>query len=108
MATKRTQQKNPPIENISDLPQRQAEEYRSTYTNYVEVGASPWDFRLLFFEIVEDADGELVREKKARVVMSPQHAIAFTEILKAHIEKWRKQTSDTVGLLKIKEIGANE
>ena len=108
MPTKRTQQKNPPNTNIADLPQRQGEEYRSTYTHYVEVGASPWDFRLLFFEIVEDEAGQFVREKKARVVMSPQHAIAFTELLKAHIEKWRQEIPDAIGLLKIKEISEKE
>lgn len=77
--------------NSNKLPQQRAADYLATYSNQVEVGFSPWDFRLLFFEITEDENGDLIREKKARVVMSPQHAIAFSQLLNTAIEKWAEE-----------------
>lgn len=87
MPPKRTEQDK----SISELPQRLAAGYCSAYVNHVEVGASPWDFRFLFFEITEDETGEPIREKKARVVMSPQHAAAFAQVLNGTIERWTKE-----------------
>ena len=91
MATKRTAQDKPV--KVTDLPQRLAAEYLSAYSNHVEIGTSPWDFRFLFFEFMEDETGELIREKKARVVMSPQHAMAFSQVLNTTIANWRKERS---------------
>ena len=77
--------------NINELPQQRAADYLSTYSNHVEVGFSPWDLRILFFEITEDEKGDIIREKKGRVVMSPQHAMAFSQVLNNTIEKWAKE-----------------
>ncbi len=77
--------------NIDELPQQRAAGYLSTYSNHVEMGFSPWDFRVLFFEITEDENGDIIREKKARVAMSPQHAMAFSQLLNSAIEKWAKE-----------------
>ena len=88
MATKRTKQGKPTSINLTELPQRRAVDYLSTYSNYVEVGSSPWDIRLLFFEIQEDETGNLIREKKAHVVMSPQHAVAFAKLLRDGVQGW--------------------
>ena len=88
MTTKRTPPDKPV--NVADLPQRLAEDYLSAYSNHVEIGTSPWDFRFLFFEFLEDETGEQIREKKARVVMSPQHAMAFFQVLNTTIESWKK------------------
>ena len=88
MPTKRRSQDKPV--NINELPQRQAAAYVSTYSNNVEAGTTPWDFRFLFFEITEDESGELIREKKARVVMSPQQAVAFSRLLNNTVAGWMK------------------
>ncbi len=77
--------------NINELPQQRAAEYISTYSNHVEMGFSLWDFRILFFEITEDEKGDIIREKKARVAMSPQHAMAFSQLLNSTIEMWTKE-----------------
>ena len=90
MTTKKPQGKSLNV-NANKLPQRQAAEYCSAYSNQVEIGTSPWDFRFLFFEITEDETGEPIREKKARVVMSPQHARAFAQVLNNTIERWTKE-----------------
>ncbi len=95
MSTKRRPQDKPI--NIHELPQQRAAEYVSTYSNHIEMGTSPWDFRFLFFEVTEDETGELIREKKARVVMSSQHAMAFSRVLNNAVAKWMKEhASDTV------------
>lgn len=98
MATKRTQQNksiNEKNVNVAELPQRQATGYLSTYSNCVEIGSSPWDIRLLFFEVLEDEIGNLIREKKAHVVMSPQHAMVFSQILRDSLQVWLKQHAPT-------------
>ena len=77
--------------NSNELPQRQSPEYVSTYSNHVEVRTTPWDFQLLFFDLTDDETGELIREKKARVVMSPQHAVAFTQLLNDTVAGWMKE-----------------
>ena len=56
------------------------------------------DFRFLFFEIAEDEAGNLIREKKARVVMSPQQAIAFSQTLSRSVENWKKEASNLPNL----------
>ena len=50
MTTKKPQDK--PLNAIANkLPQRQAAEYCSAYSNQAEIGTSSWDFRFLFFEL---------------------------------------------------------
>ncbi len=104
MPTRRNQQNKLTGVNIDKLPQRHAADYLSTYSNYVEVGSSPWDFRLLFFEIVEDEKGDPVREKRVRVAMSPQHAIAYSRVLNEHIQRWlATHAPDAVHKLKLEQ-----
>lgn len=80
-----------PININNELPQRQAAEYVSAYSNYVQIGTSAWDFRFLFFDIEESETGDIIREKKACVVMSPQFAKAFSQVLNSTIERWDKE-----------------
>ena len=109
MATRRTQRNKPAEIKITDLPQRQAEGYLSTYSNHVEIGNSPFDIRLLFFEVVEGDAGNHIREKKVRVVMSPQHAVAFTQVLNHSIQGWLKEHApNAVGKVDIEETRGNK
>ena len=80
--------------NVGELPQRQVAEYVAIYSNHAEIGSTHWDFRFLFFEITEDDEGNPIREKKARVVMSPQHAEAFSQALNRSIDTWKRKTSN--------------
>ncbi len=98
MATKRKPQDKPIT--IDELPQQQAAAYVSAYSNNVQIGTTPWDFQFLFFDMTEDETGELIREKKARVVISPQQAIAFAQMLNDTIERWVKEyASDARNIL---------
>ena len=91
MATKVRTRRTARSVSIDKLPQREGAQYQTTYANHVEVGVSPWDFRLLFFDVTEDETGNLVQEKKVRVVMSPQYVVAFLKILEGTIEQWPKE-----------------
>ena len=84
--------------NVMELPQHRAAEYVATYSNDVAIRTTPWDFRLLFHEITDDENGNLVREKKASVVMSPQQAAAFSQALSIAVERWKKEFSDLPNL----------
>ncbi len=90
MARKPTNPNKPIDIDVNTLPQRKTEEYRSIYSNLIEVGSSPWDFHIVFFEVMDDEEGNLIREKKVRVTMSPQHMIAHTKLLNAHLVNWMK------------------
>ena len=109
MATKRTQQNKPGEIKITELPQRQADGYLSTYSNHVEIGSSPFDFRLLFFEVVEGDASNHIREKRVRVVMSPQHAVAFTQVLNHSVQAWLKEHARSAdGKIDIEETRGNK
>ena len=76
-----------------ELPQKLGSGYLSAYTNYAEVGSTPLDFNFTFFEIVEDENGKLVREKQVRIVTTPQHAMSFAQVLNSNLEKWLKKNT---------------
>lgn len=61
--------------DMRNVPVRHPERSEgSTYANYVEVQSVLWEVRASFFEVTEDEEGNLVREKKVSVVMAPQCA----------------------------------
>ncbi len=62
----------------------------SLYVNSAQFVITNWDLRLLFGEIVPDADGGLKTEPRASIVMSPQHMKAFLEILNARFAEYEK------------------
>lgn len=57
------------------------------YANNVEIGVSVWDMRFIFGEIMGVKDKQLLVEKRARIVMSLQHAKVFAALLAQQIEK---------------------
>ena len=77
--------------NINELPQQRAADYLSMYSNHAQMGFSPWDVTIFFCELTEDENGDIIREQKARVVMSPQHAIAFSKLLNNTVDQWAKK-----------------
>lgn len=88
MATQEDLTRQKTIHKVDDVPERQADNYVSTYANLVEISARPWDFRVSFFEVVEDEDGNQIREKKAAVTMSPRSIETFVRILNQALRDW--------------------
>ncbi len=79
----------------SEIPERQAEDYISAYANLIEISATPWDFRVRFYEVVEDEDGNQVREKKVAVTISPQSTQAFIGLLNQGFREWIADQQNT-------------
>lgn len=63
----------------------------SVYTNNVEVTATPWDFRLTFGEVVNATKSGITVRPNIRVVMSPQHAKAFANVLLNNVAEYEKR-----------------
>ncbi len=67
------------------------------YSNSVQIQLSSWDLSFEFAQlsfIRNEQEGQpATAAVKAvqRIVMSPQHAKAFSEILRQNVEEWEKQ-----------------
>jgi len=81
----KTEKKNGPP------PIARADDFRHVYSNSVRLGLTPWDIRFTFGTVEEVQPGEARNVEKITIIMSPQHAMAMLELLKANIEKWVKQ-----------------
>lgn len=68
-----------------------AEGFISTYANSVRVGITLWDFSLVFGEIEEATPDFLSVKENARVMMSPEHAMAFFEVLQRNIKLYEEK-----------------
>ncbi len=60
------------------------------YSNTIEVVGSLWDVRLRIGEIVNADDSQLVMREKAKVFLSPQHAVVLAEILEKNIKRYEE------------------
>lgn len=72
------------------------------YSNIVGVGVSVYDFKLTFGNIKDDNNANLDECKEVEVVMSPQHAKAFIEILADHLRAYEDRFG-TVNITPISE-----
>jgi len=67
------------------------------YSNRVQIQLSSWDFNFEFAQLLivpNDQEGQAATvavNAIQRIVMSPQHAKAFLEILRQNVEEWEKQ-----------------
>lgn len=62
------------------------------YCNQIGIVTTSWDITLLFNEQVESDNAEqILVDRKAKVVMSPQHAKALVAILADNVKKYEEQ-----------------
>lgn len=69
--------------------------YQEIYSNTTKVGVSPWDLRIIYGHMVEQAPGQQVVEDLVTIVMSPQHA----KVLYAHWARAIKTYEDRFGVI---------
>lgn len=70
---------------------RKSPDFRSIYANNAVFEVSVFDVRITFGE-ASKADGESMDvEQRVSVVMSPQHAKVFAQILMSNIEGYERQ-----------------
>src|SRR5687768_8202733 len=66
-------------------------EVPTIYTNNATIETGPYDVRLHFGEVVGVKDDQLVVNRLAKVVMSPQHAYALAQILVSHLKRYEER-----------------
>lgn len=86
--------------NLNEVPRRRRETFISAYSNQAQVQSAPFDFRLLFGEVVTDQAGKLSIEEIAAISLSPQHAKTLLYLLARNIKLWEQRW----GEIQINEI----
>src|SRR5215208_2538311 len=61
------------------------------YANNVATKLTPWDLTMNFGIITDTKPGRITVKDTATVVMSPQHAKVFSQLLTRNIEKYEKR-----------------
>jgi hypothetical protein len=66
-----------------------SEKYVKLYSNSVNMTVTPWDFTLSFGEIKQPGEKTVI-EHLVGIVMSPQHAKVFANVLTANVREYEK------------------
>jgi len=76
--------------DMPQVPQQntKAADFKSIYANNVQLFMSPWDVAFVFGENQSVKDNILMVEQSVRVVMSPQHAKVFAQVLNDQIGRY--------------------
>ena len=72
------------------------------YTNWAEVGATPWDMRIIFGQLSDATSGKAVVNDLVTVVMAPPLAKALLSVLNANIKGWESDNGEIEMPLSIK------
>ena len=73
-----------------DKPAIKAPDFRMIYVNSTKMGLSPWDIRLILGQVVEEG-GDQLHQDMVTVVMSPQHAKAFSAAVAQTVATYEAQ-----------------
>lgn len=61
------------------------------YSNISALGSTVWDFTMDFGMILDTSKNRLRFQDVARVVMSPQQALVFSEVLSNHVRQYEEK-----------------
>src|SRR4051794_12299428 len=61
------------------------------YSNIAAIGSTVWDFTVDFGMIIDTRNKRLLFQDVARVVMSPQQALVFSDILSQHVRQYEER-----------------
>ena len=78
-----------------------AEDYRETYANSVQVRVNVWDFFLVFGTMQQQAENQVEVRNFQGIYLSPQQAKALTAILQQNVANYEK----TFGEIKLDPRG---
>jgi hypothetical protein len=85
-------------------PQKQThtnpDNVRPVFANWVQVGSTSNEFRLVFGEVVSGTPEEIITREMARVYMTPRVAKALLAILRDNVQKHEKQN----GTIELKDV----
>ena len=85
------------------IERKRGEDFVRFYANSVEIGISNWDVQIAFGEVIVADDRKVALQEKAIIVMSPQHAKAFLNVLLSNVALFEKQ----FGVIKVPGVDMN-
>jgi hypothetical protein len=95
--------------NFGDEPERitaneriRRENHPVVYTNFAEVGSTPWDIRVIFSQLGDSVGGKAAVTDLVSVVMTPALAKALVSVLNANLKGWEKENGEIQMPLSIK------
>lgn len=65
-------------------------DYKSLYSNNVNLTITPFDFVFSFGENQALKDNILIVDLHTKITMSPQHAKVFSQVLAENVAKWEQ------------------
>jgi Protein of unknown function (DUF3467) len=68
------------------------------YSNSAQLEVTPWDFTIVFGEIIRSPDQPPQVEQQVSVVMSPQHAKALLGVLANNLQEYEKKVGGVISL----------
>jgi flagellar protein FlaG len=68
----------------------QADDYRETYANSVQVKVSVWDFQLIFGRASSESPDQVTITNQAAIFLSPQQAKALFNILGQNLAQYEQ------------------
>jgi hypothetical protein len=86
-----TDEEQPPMKEVTDLPVVRSETFVEVYSNYVSFAASAWDMTIMFGRTVADDPQHPRIEQRASISLSPQTAKAMAHIVLQNIQRYEAQ-----------------
>ena len=80
----------PPANPEPQLELEKSPTFCRFYANSAQIEVTPWDFRLIFGELVKTGSKPKV-EQSVAVIMSPQHAKALLGVLAANLREYESK-----------------
>jgi hypothetical protein len=62
----------------------------TVYSNVTSVISTPFDIQFIFGELVEITDDHVTGVARARIIMSPEHAQIFLELLQLRVQDYER------------------
>lgn len=87
-------------QQMPQLESYRSDKFATIYSNAANLDVSPWDFRFTFGELKPEPGKMPKIEQMVGIVMSPQHAKAFSEMLATHVREYEKN----VGEIKLPQL----
>ncbi len=86
------------VEKIQPLVRVKSPDSRIFYSNNATVVATQWDIHVYFGQVRESEPGKMIADESIGIIMTPEHAVALSNILKHALEQYEASNG------KIREI----
>lgn len=73
---------------------KEVEGFSTVYASNVNLRLSPWEFKLIFGEVIEASDDTFEVLDKVAINMSPQHVKALVSLLIRNLDEYERSYGD--------------